>query len=417
MLVALIGPAALAAAASRRAPMFDAPAVALRVAPLAPALLLLVFGFAVALLFELALDVVRLRRIKRAAEPLGTLPVRNARIGTSPTVPTPTAIGYFHPAIVVPAGFRDRVDAGEWEAVVAHECAHLTRGDDWAKALQSAVLRACWWLPGLWLLSRGLDLERELASDERAAGATGARRYAACLLRLATGGCADAVAPALWGRRSHVAIRVERLLRPTADSSPIVRAIALGAFSATALVVLGAAVVAIPAIGGHGRRATAHPRHLALVAVHRHRPRPALKVAHRTPPPIAALVTIPVVHHIDVEIVAAVPLPHVVRVKALAGPVRRPRTAASSVSAAAEVNPASAVASLAYLPQRRCATCFGPLHHAPDAAFSAPAAAPAASTAPFAASSTLAAEDTGSGPASPHAGFLWLRLPRALFRP
>jgi beta-lactamase regulating signal transducer with metallopeptidase domain len=250
----------------------------------APPLLVIAFGVGFALLSELALNVVRLRRIKRAAELLGTLPIRNAAIGTSPIVPTPTAVGYFHPAIIFPAGFRDQVDAGEWDAVVAHECAHLARRDDWAKAVQSAVLRACWWLPGLWLLGRGLDLERELASDERAAPATGARRYAACLLRLATGNCADAVAPGLWGRRSHLAIRVERLLRPMRDPSPIVRGIALGAFSAIVLAVLGAAVVAVPAIGRHEQRSAVHPPRTTFAAVHQHRPPRAPRVAHRAPP-------------------------------------------------------------------------------------------------------------------------------------
>ena len=94
-------------------------------------------------------DVVRLRRIKRRAQPLGLLAVRGALLGSSPKVATPTAIGYLHPAIVIPDGFGSRVDGTEWAAVVAHECAHLSRGDDWAKALQSAVLRAGWWLPGL----------------------------------------------------------------------------------------------------------------------------------------------------------------------------------------------------------------------------------------------------------------------------
>jgi hypothetical protein len=69
----------------------------------------------------------------------------------------------------------------------------------------------------------------------------------------------------------------------------------------------------------------------------------------------------------------------------------------------------------AYRPRKVCATCFGRLHHVPDDELSEPAAA-APSPAPFAASSTLA-EDTGSGPASPNSGFLWLRLPRALVVP
>ena len=173
------------------------------------------------LLLGLACDVVRLRRVKRDAVPLGSVAVRGARIGLSATVTTPTAIGYLHPAVVLPDGFRARVDEREWDAVVAHECAHLARGDDWAKAIQSAILRIGWWIPGLWLLSRALDLERELASDERAAGETGPRRYAACLLRLATDR-ADAVAPGALGtplarrdpgRAAHPAHRAGRARR------------------------------------------------------------------------------------------------------------------------------------------------------------------------------------------------------------
>ena len=204
------------------------------------------------LLLGLARDVVRLRRVKRDAVPLGSVAVRGARIGLSPTVTTPTAIGYLHPAVVLPDGFRARVDEREWDAVVAHECAHLARGDDWAKAIQSAILRIGWWIPGLWLLSRALDLERELASDERAAGETGPRRYAACLLRLATDR-ADAVAPALWARRSHVAIRVERLVRPTAQGAPVLRAASLGAFTAAAFAVVATAVLAVPGTVTHTR--------------------------------------------------------------------------------------------------------------------------------------------------------------------
>lgn len=217
----------------------------------------------------LACDVCCVLRVKRDAAPVGSLPVRRARLGASSQIASPTAIGYLHPAVIVPAGFASRVDGREWDAVLAHECAHLARRDDWAKAVQSVVLRAGWWLPGLWLLGHALDLERELASDERAAAAGGARRYAACLLRLATDRC-GAVAPA-FGRRAHVAIRVERLLRPTAGASPIVRAAALGAFTAIALAVAAAAVIALPGTAPRPPAAAVHAaapvRHAARLAL------------------------------------------------------------------------------------------------------------------------------------------------------
>jgi Zn-dependent protease with chaperone function len=269
-LAAAVGPLALLAARFRTAPLPAAGsggvAGALALPNLAPPGLALAATVAAVLLLDLAVEVVKLRRVKRGATLLGTLGVRRARIGTSRTVATPTAIGYVHPAVVLPENFADRVDEREWDAVVAHECAHLARGDDWAKAIQSALLRAGWWLPGLWVLNRALDLERELASDERAAAQTGARRYAACLLRLATDRGTDALAPAFGARRSHVAIRVERLVRPVRGGGPLVRATALGAFTALAFGLVGAAVFALPGTAARPLAIRHTARHDAAVA-------------------------------------------------------------------------------------------------------------------------------------------------------
>lgn len=257
VLIALIGPVALAVAALRPAagmPGTDGGAV------FAGPLLIGAAAVAVALFAELAIDMARLRAIKLAARPIGAIPVRRARVAFSAAVATPTAIGYLRPAIVVPPGFRRRVDAAEWQAVLAHEAAHLARGDDWAKAMQSLVLRLAWWLPGLWILSGLLDVERELASDEQAVGATGVRRYAACLLRLATSDAPALPALGLWGRRAQVAVRVERLLRPAPHVSALARATTLGTATAATLAVLAAALLAVPPLG----RPDAHAPRVAI---------------------------------------------------------------------------------------------------------------------------------------------------------
>ncbi len=356
-----------------------------------------------ALLLGLVRDLVRLRRIKRRAHPLGLLGVRGARLGSSPKVATPTAIGYVHPAVVIPDGFGARVDGAEWEAVVAHECAHLSRGDDWAKALQSAVLRAGWWLPGLWVLSRALDLERELASDERAARTSGARRYAACLLRLATDGYGytDAVAPGLWSRRSHVAIRVERLLRPPGGRAPVARAAILGSATAAALAVVVTAVLAVP--GGARTTAVPAPR---LAHALRHAPHRAGRVAvHRRPAPTAA--TPRVVSWVgtasDVSpppAAAALPPRQSAAVPA-ARPARRtpPHRAAARTAA-----PPTTIAFAARAPH--CTTCFGPLRSADDAvATSVPAFG--ARAVPVA----IAPPDPTSGSVDLGSGMVWYRLP------
>jgi BlaR1 peptidase M56 len=211
-------------------------------APIVVRAVAVVAGF---LVVAFVLDVVRVLLVKRRAVRWGTAPVRRADLRESSTVFTPTAIGYVHPAVVVPAGFRSRVDAAEWEAVLAHECAHLARGDDWAKALQSLLLRAGWWLPGLWVLARALDLERELASDDRAAAASGARTYAACLLRLATDR-SPGLAPAFGAGRAQVAIRVEQLLRPPVGGGTFGRGAAMALFTTTAVAVVASALIVVP---------------------------------------------------------------------------------------------------------------------------------------------------------------------------
>lgn len=401
--IAVVAPLCALAATWRTAPAGTTPAPA---SALVPLLLAAVAIVSAGLLLGLVRDVVRLRRIKRRAVPLGVLDVRNARLGSSPKVATPTAIGYVHPAVVIPEGFGARVDGAEWAAVVAHECAHLSRGDDWAKAVQSAVLRIGWWLPGLWILSRALDLERELASDERAATASGARRYAACLLRLATDRWTDALAPGLWNRRSHVAIRVERLLRPVRATRPLVRAISLGAATAAAFGVVLTAVLAVPGSAPPPvvvvaiARATPmihHPGHrVSRIVAHLHRP------AHAAPPHAAGWVG------------AAVPAPAPaapVRTVAEVAPHAAPAAPAPSPARRAETHrapPAQASPTVvAFIPHHtRCTTCFGPWRSAED---TVPTPAPAFGG--QAAPAAIAAPDPTSGPVDLGSGMVWYRLP------
>jgi len=417
VLSAAVGPLALAASALRAAPSAAAGAgvPAALTGLVFPALVVAAAG-GVALLIELAFEVVKLRRVKRRASPLGTLAVRRARIGTSPTVSTPTAIGYVHPAVVLPEGFRARVDAREWDAVVAHECAHLARRDDWAKAVQSALSRAAWWVPGLWILGRALDLERELASDERAACESGARHYAACLLRLATDRPGSALAPAFGGRRSHVAIRVERLLRPVAPGAPFHRAMALGAFTAAAFAVLAGALVALPGTAVRVASAPA-PVVLELAGHPARRPAPRLAAhrpaaAHRRAAPLTTLAAaaVPPAPPAERPRFVAVTRPAVLAVRPRSEFAVRPRRTEPHRTARRPA--ADVVGTLAYVaPHLRCRTCFGPLRSPDDAVppkpevFTPPAAL--ASNAPVA----VAADDPNAGPVSLSPRTVWFRIP------
>jgi beta-lactamase regulating signal transducer with metallopeptidase domain len=169
------------------------------------------------LLGDLAIDLFKLLRIKAFSRIVEAIPRqhRAAQVAASALVQTPTAIGYLHPRIVVPLDLPERVSADELQAIVAHENAHLERYDDWTKALQTAIVRLSWFTPALWALATRMDLERELASDERVlARSFDARVYAGCLVRLAADVRRAPAAPAAWISRSQVAVRVEHLLKP-----------------------------------------------------------------------------------------------------------------------------------------------------------------------------------------------------------
>ncbi len=468
MLAAAVGPLALLAARFRTAPPPAAGsdgAGALALPSLAPPGLALAATVAAVLLLDLAVEVVKLRRVKRGATLLGTLDVRRARIGTSRTVATPTAIGYVHPAVVLPEGFADRVDEREWDAVVAHECAHLARGDDWAKAIQSALLRAGWWLPGLWVLNRALDLERELASDERAAAQTGARRYAACLLRLATDRGTDALAPAFGARRSHVAIRVERLVRPVRGGGPLLRASALGAFTALAFGLVGAAVLALPGTAArplavhhtarhdagtaapHLAQRMRHPGQLAhgrTVAFAATAPaiteRPASEVsaaerpaAERPAPPSRSAASAPRAAPAARAFVASTAAARRQATAAaraaetarahrtawlaahtlafLAAEARRAEPAARRPAPVRALTSPSETLAFAAVPRKRCETCFGPLRSADEAVGTQTTALAPQGGSAGGGSAAIAADDPTAGPVSLTDQMLWFRIP------
>ncbi|MGD1067878.1 MAG: M56 family metallopeptidase, partial [Vulcanimicrobiaceae bacterium] len=269
-----------------------------------------------------------------------------------------------------------------------HECAHLRRYDDWTKAIQSVVQRVGWWLPGLWILGRALDLERELASDEDAAAATGARRYAACLLRLATTPAVDTAALALWGRRTHVAIRVERLLRPAVGWGLLARGLAAGAAATATLAVLALASVAVPA-----SRTALPPPPPARLAWHAAQA-PTRHPAHRqrrTAAPHAAASTLAVVRRL--------PAPRIVRI------VLRPPTAAPD---RLHARPVPAQVAYAATRPRRVAR---PLPHPHPGALRDTDPAPPPSIPQPAASGVVSDENEAGTAPAPRTGAVMIRLP------
>lgn len=259
----------------------------------------IVGAITIVLLGDVAFALYRLLLVKRGARVDRSFArgARRAPVAYSEDVESATAIGYRSPCVVLPSGIESLVDPSELRAIIAHENAHLARYDDWAKALQAIVVRLLWFAPALWILARRLDLERELASDERVAATLDPRAYAACLLRLAVDVPGRHVAPAAWRGRAQIAIRVEELLRPArrlggggvaVRIAALTAAIVTGAFGAGALVPADAPVAGAIA-GGLPPRSGARPPHaLSLRALRAPRPRTVAVVRDTPAGPVAA---------------------------------------------------------------------------------------------------------------------------------
>jgi TonB family protein len=126
--------------------------------------------------------------------------------------------GLFRPRIVLPAEALDWDDARA-RAVLAHELAHVRRGD-WAVQLAADTLRAVFWFnPFSWMVARRLRDESERACDDVVlhTGMPDAA-YATHLLDIARAsrGAAPAAAMAM-ARSSTLEGRITAMLNPTID--------------------------------------------------------------------------------------------------------------------------------------------------------------------------------------------------------
>ncbi|HEY1806610.1 MAG TPA: M56 family metallopeptidase [Terracidiphilus sp.] len=181
---------------------------------------------------ELAIDLLRLRKLWRGATPVeahGLRPLlaagwsaRRVQICTTPDLDRPSVIGFFAPRILIPDWLYPRLTPGELEQVVLHEAEHLRRRDDWTNLLQKLSLVLFPLNAGLAWMERRLCREREMACDEGVIERTQApRSYAACLATLAEREFerrrflrrAHALSLGAFGRRPELARRVHSILR------------------------------------------------------------------------------------------------------------------------------------------------------------------------------------------------------------
>lgn len=152
------------------------------------------------------LSLLRLRRRLRGA--------RGAEAGVWVAAGLPTAfvLGVVRPRIYLPEGLNDR----ERGLILAHERAHIRRGDPALRLLAWTALCLHWFNPLVWLAFALSGRDMEAACDEavlRRLGPAVKRDYSAALLRVATGRRISLAAPLAFGEGGGVKGRIRGVLR------------------------------------------------------------------------------------------------------------------------------------------------------------------------------------------------------------
>lgn len=110
---------------------------------------------------------------------------RKTELHLTDEVGSPVAAGLGHPIILIPHTMIGHLTEHELEAVVVHELAHVLRWDDWTKLAQKTIEAFFFFNPAVRWIGRQLELEREVACDDRVVAQTGEpTEYARCLTRL-----------------------------------------------------------------------------------------------------------------------------------------------------------------------------------------------------------------------------------------
>ena len=130
---------------------------------------------------------------------------------------SPVAFGVFRREVCVPARGPERLDAGELDAMFAHELAHHCRRDPLWLGVFALCARALPWQPLLGIARRRWETLAEFSCDAIAAERAGPHPVASCLLEVATWVAGPRRRLALSGMAVHrtgLRCRVERLLSP-----------------------------------------------------------------------------------------------------------------------------------------------------------------------------------------------------------
>jgi len=174
-------------------------------------------------LFQIGCSYLYLRAVKsRASVSQEALPPirRSTRLLLSSDIASSMAVGFLHPAVILPESLPGELAQPEMEHVLLHEVAHIARKDDWTNLLARLLGAALALHPVAWWILRQIEREREIACDDWVVARTGsARSYAQSLARMSElrmakqgTGQGEALASGIFGGGSRLGERIKMLL-------------------------------------------------------------------------------------------------------------------------------------------------------------------------------------------------------------
>lgn len=136
---------------------------------------------------------------------------RSVRYLQSKLLDAPAVIGWFRPAVLIPAAAVSGLSIQQLEAVIAHELAHIKRFDCFVNLFQIAAEALLFYHPAVWWVNRVIRAERENCCDDIAVSVGGDPvEYAKALTLLESSRATPAWALAATG--GNLKKRVSRLL-------------------------------------------------------------------------------------------------------------------------------------------------------------------------------------------------------------
>lgn len=172
--------------------------------------------WALGVVIMLAVAITRQRTFVRSLGKLAPLPNGTYRSASSVE---PMVVGALRPRVVLPVDFESRYTRDECELVLAHERAHVQRGDALTNAVATLWLCLSWFNPLMHWAIGWFRFDQELACDATVLASTGTarRRYADALLKTQLAADSDRTAvPAgcHWQSTHPLAQRIAALKRP-----------------------------------------------------------------------------------------------------------------------------------------------------------------------------------------------------------